>query len=110
MSLKEINASCEAKIQEIKTSQTAEKIKELPPLVDENSERPFAGRFSQDYYSAFSEICQADDLLQSLETWIKGFIEDVYNCQSEDWQHGFDTGEKITELRHLIGKARGETV
>lgn len=62
-----------------------------------------------DYHTAFSEFCQEDDrLISRLETWLDEFISEVYNYQSEEWQHGYDTGEKLSELRSLIRKAKGE--
>ena len=64
-----------------------------------------------DYHTAFSEFCQEDDrLISRLETWLDEFISEVYNYQSEEWQHGYDTGEKLSELRSLIRKAKGEQV
>lgn len=64
-----------------------------------------------DYHTAFSEFCQEDDrLISRLETWLDEFISEVYNYQSEEWQHGYDTGEKLSELRSLIRKAKGEQI
>ena len=85
------------------------KEKEPAPAATDTS--PKAENLSKDYHTAFSEFCQEGDrLISRLETWLDEFISEVYNYQSEEWQHGYDTGEKLSELRSLIRKAKGEQV
>ena len=113
MSLKKIVENCSAELEELARSRNAGNGKELPPLKDESSSET-AGAVSNpyDYHTAFSEICQAGNksLIACLENWIEEFIAEIYNNQSEDWQHGFDMGEKLSELRRVIQTAKGESV
>lgn len=53
-------------------------------------------------------ICQAltAGFVGDVEFWIHEFIMDIYDTMSEEWQHGFDVGEKLAELRHIINKAK----
>ena len=113
MSLKSINDECIRRLEDAARRINGGKGKELPPLKDESSEETVERQSPvQDYHTAFSELCQAQEsnLMRDIETWISGFIEDVYNNQSEDWQHGFDTGEKLYELRMLIRRTKGDSV
>ena len=110
MSLSAINERCEKALEQLKTKeQEIPKGKELPPLIDESSERPArASRDPQDYHTAFLESCQeATSLIDDIGDWLESFISDIYNNQSEDWQHGYDVGEKITELKHLMKVRNG---
>lgn len=108
MSIESINAAHKKTLERIEAESRIPKGKELPPLIDESSERPArANRDSQDYHTAFFESCQeAASLIDNVGDWLEGFIADIYNNQSEEWQHGYDVGEKITELKHLMKKAR----
>jgi len=115
MSLKSIDEECRRRLEDAARRLNGGKGKELPPLKDESSEETAEKQSSvQDYHTAFSELCQAQEseeyLISSIETWISGFIEEIYNCQSEDWQHGFDMGEKLFELKLLIRRTKGESV
>lgn len=49
-------------------------------------------------------ICQAltAGFVGDVEFWIHEFIRDIYDAMSEDWQHGFDVGEKLAELRAIV--------
>ena len=68
-------------------------------------------KITYDYHTAFYEACQESaDIIASTENWLKEFIEEVYNYQSEEWQHGYDTAEKLADLRNIIRKAKGESV
>lgn len=78
-----------------------------PAATDTSSEE----KSSYDYHTSYSESCQeVQRFISGLEEWLTGFIMDVYNNQSEDWQHGYDTGEKLAELRQLIRRTKGEAV
>ena len=108
MSLKTINEKCERALEELEAkAQEIPKGKELPPLTDESSERPArASRAVQDYHTAFEEICQEDDAIKAIEEKLEEAVRYIYSRQSADWQHGFNTGQKLTELRAVIEKAR----
>lgn len=60
------------------------------------------------YDNTRSPLCQAlkAGLIEEAERWIFEFIRDIYDCRSEEWQHSFDVGEKLAELRHIINKAK----
>ena len=106
MPITKYKAECDKALERVKAESEIPKGKELPPLIDdESSEEPKAINV-HDYHTAFREICQGANLINLLEDWIDSFIVDIYDNQSSDWQHGFDTGEKLTELRQLIGKAK----
>lgn len=111
--LKEINDECKEQLHKAAFELTAGKGKELPPLKDESSNETADNAVSsQDYHTAFSEICQAQSsaLVKEIESWLDSFIVEIYDNQSSDWQHGFDMGEKLADLRQLIRKAKGEEV
>jgi len=85
----------------------AEEKEPAPAATDTSSEE----KSSYDYHTSYSESCQeVQRFISGLEEWLTGFIKDVYNNQSEDWQHGYDTGEKLAELRQLIRRTKGEAV
>ena len=78
-----------------------------PAATDADSDKT-SEKVSCDYHTAFEEVCQEQiGIISKLEEWLGSFIEEIYNNQSEDWQHGFDTGEKLSELRTLVRKAKG---
>lgn len=60
------------------------------------------------YNSTPDEICQAltADFVGDVEFWIHEFIRDIYDTMSEDWQHGFDVGEKLAELRAIVKQTK----
>ena len=88
--------------------QSRVKSKEPAPAATDTSSEKGNGKAACDYHTAFSESCQeAASLIDNVGEWLEGFISDIYNNQSEEWQHGYDVGEKITELKHLMKKARG---
>lgn len=53
-------------------------------------------------------ICQdlTADFVRDTELWIFEFIRDIYNSMPEEWQHGFDVGEKLAELRAIVKKTK----
>lgn len=53
-------------------------------------------------------ICQAltAGFVGDVEFWIHEFIRDIYDSMSEEWQHGFDVGEKLAELREIIKQTK----
>lgn len=53
-------------------------------------------------------ICQAltAGFVRDTELWIFEFVRDIYNSMSEEWQHGFDIGEKLAELRAIVKKTK----
>lgn len=66
------------------------------------------GNNSQYYDNTRSPLCQAlkAGLIEEAERWIHEFSIDIYDTMSEEWQHGFDVGEKLAELIYIISKAK----
>ena len=88
--------------------QSRVKSKEPAPAATDTSSEKDNVKTVCDYHTTFLESCQeATSLIDNVGDWLEGFIADIYNNQSEEWQHGYDVGEKITELKHLMKKARG---
>lgn len=60
------------------------------------------------YNNTPDAICQdlTADFVRDTELWIHEFIKDIYDTMSEDWQHGFDVGEKLAELRAIVKKTK----